>query len=202
MAGPQCRVCAHKQRSLLELGLVSKVPVRVLAQRFGVSKDSLFGHRRNHMSPQLRAALLTAIKPSEIDLDQLRNSEGRGLLGSLIAQRARLQLLSELAFQAGEVSAAVSVERAIMGSLELTSRLVGMLISRHEVTHTNILISSDYLQLRGAIVDALKPFPEAARVVGAALHRLETAAAEQIKADAAKGKPILIEAVPEEVEPC
>jgi hypothetical protein len=144
------------------------------------------------MGPALVAAIMTAMRPSEIDIEALQKSESEGLLGSLVAQRARLQLLSEMAFEAGELTSATSVERAITQSLELTSRLLGMLIQRHDVRSTAILISADYLQLRAAIVSALKPYPDAARAVGAALAELELAAAEDI----AKAPPLLLEATP------
>jgi hypothetical protein len=66
-----------------------------------------------------------------------------------------------------------------------------MLVQHHEVRSTSILISSDYLQLRGVIVSALRPFPEVARAVGSALAELETKAAETI---AQSKKPLLLEA--------
>jgi hypothetical protein len=136
------------------------------------------------------AAILAAQRPSEVDLEQLQRSESEGLIGSLVAQRARLQMLSEMAFAQGEINAATSVERAITGSLELTSKLLGMIVS-HAST-TDILISADYLQLRQTIVGALRPFPEAARAVGNALAALEVEAAETI----AERKPPLLEAIP------
>lgn len=49
--------------------------------------------------------------------------------------------------------------------------------------------------MRQAIVTALRPFPEAAQAVGAALHRLETEAAATINQRAGK-PPLLIEAQP------
>lgn len=191
--GKNCRVCAHPQRHLVELGLVHRLPVRILAARFDIPKTCVFRHRRLHMSPQLIAAIAMAQRPSVVDLEQLQRSESEGLIGSLVSQRARLQMLSEMAFEAGEVSAGVAVERAITGSLELTSRLLGMIIQRHDVRTMNILISADYLQLRGAIIGALRPFPEAARAVGAALAQLETEAATDI---AERKTPLLLEASP------
>jgi hypothetical protein len=192
-SGPQCAVCAHPQGHLVELALVHRVPVRVLAKRFELSKDSIFRHRRLHMSAQLVAAIAMAAHPSAVDLEQLERSESEGLLGALVGQRARLQLLSELAFEQGEISAATSVERAITQSLELTSRLLGMIVQRHDVRSTSILISGDYLALRAAIIGALKPYPEASRAVGAALAQLELEAAQTITES---GKPLLLEAAP------
>ena len=191
--GPQCQVCASPQRHLVELGLLHRISLNVLAKRFSLHRDAIYRHRHAHMSPQLIAAILAAQKPSDIDLEALERSELEGLLASLIAQRARLQMLSEMAFEEGEIHAATGIERVITSSLELTSKLLGMLITRTHTTSTSVLISADYLQLRQAIVTALKPYPEAARAVGAALAVLETDAAKDI---AERKTPLLLEATP------
>jgi hypothetical protein len=117
----------------------------VLARRFSVSRDAIHRHRRNHMPPQLIAAILAAQHPSDIDLEALERSESEGLLASLVAQRARLQMLSEMAFEEGELHAATAIERAITSSLELTSKLLGMIVQRSHTTSTSVLISADYI---------------------------------------------------------
>ena len=193
--GKACTICQHEKRHLLELGLVHRVPARVLAARFGVSKDALHRHRRNHLSPQHAAALLAAQKPTEVDLEALQASESEGLLAQLVAQRARLQTYAEQALELGDTKAAVAVERGVIANLELVAKLLGQLVTRHEVRSTSILVSHDYLQLRSVLVKALQPFPDAARAVGAALHRLESKAAEDITAASAPLKrPLLLEA--------
>ena len=53
-----CQVCTHDKRASIELGLTYGTPLRVLSQRFEVSKDALHQHRHKHLSPQLQAALL------------------------------------------------------------------------------------------------------------------------------------------------
>ena len=194
--GPACTACEHKQRANVDLALTHSVPIRTISRRFGISRDALYRHKRNHLSPQLRAAILSAVHPSEIDLEQLAKSESEGLLGALIGQRARLQMLSEMAFEEREINAAARVEGCITSSLELTSRLLGQLVTHHHTTHTTILISSDYLRLRSVITGALKPFPEAAQAVGRALAELETAAAKDITESKT---PLLLEA---EAQPC
>ena len=80
----------------------------------------------------------------------------------------------------GNASGAIAAERAITSNLELVAKLLGTIVQRHEVTRTSILISADYLELRQAIVAALRPFPEAARAVGSALHGIEINAAQDI----------------------
>ena len=193
--GKRCSICAHPKRHQIEIGLTHHVPMRALAIRFECSQDAIHRHRTNHLTPQTRAAILAAQRPSVVDLESLQRSESEGILAQLVTQRARLQQHSDLALELGNSSAAISAEKAITSNLELVARLLGSIVQRHEVTRTSILISADYLQLRQSIVTALRPYPDAAMAVGRALHDLETQAAKDITARAGNGKaPLLIEA--------
>jgi hypothetical protein len=171
-----------------------------VAKRFGLSVVSVKHHATRHLTSVQRAAILAAMAPSGIDLEALSRAESESLLGQLVGQRATLQQYSAAAFEQGNIPAAVSAERGVTDNLALVSKLLGMIVQRHDVTHTSLLISPDYLTLRAALVDALRPFPEAARAVSAALHGLEAKAAETIAAKAANGKapPITIEHQPME----
>ena len=73
--GPTCQVCASPQRHLVELGLLHRMSLSVLAKRFSLHRDAIQRHKRKHMSAQLVAALLAAQHPSEIDLEALERSE-------------------------------------------------------------------------------------------------------------------------------
>jgi hypothetical protein len=200
-----CGVCTHPRKHQIEIGLTYGLPVRVLAKRFGLSMHAVWRHSKNHLSPQLRAAILVAQAPSEIDLEELRKSEAEGLLSHLVSQRARLQRLSELALETGSVSGVCSVEGRITANLELVARLLDQLTVHHTVEHRSVLVSPDYLRLRQVLVEALRPFPVAMAAVSAALHRLENEAAADIRAKANGGTsglgnskgPLVIEHQPE-----
>jgi hypothetical protein len=131
--------------------------------------------------------------PTTVDLELLQRQESEGLLSSLIVQRARLSTYIDKALEQNNPAAAAAIERHVIAKLTLTTQLLGSIVNRTEVRSTSVLISADYLQLRHAIVAALKPFPEAARAVGAALHELETKAATELKANAAAGHPLRLE---------
>jgi UDP-glucose 6-dehydrogenase len=176
--------------------LVARVPASVIAKRFDVSIDSVKRHGRNHLSAVQVAALATAMRPSGIDLEELREREGSSLLGQLLAQRATLQTYGQSAFEAKQYQAAISAERAVTDNLDLLSRVLGLIITKHETRSTHLLIHPDYLALRSTLVEALRPFPEAAAAVGKALHALESKAADDITK--ANGK--LIEHRPEEAK--
>jgi hypothetical protein len=87
------------------------------------------------------------------------------------------RLVAEIAHTRG----AVAAENAIQGNLAL--------VQRHDVRHTNLLVSADYLKLRASLVAALRPFPAAGRLQ---LQALELDAAREIT-DAAKPASLVIE---------
>jgi hypothetical protein len=157
---------------------------RALAERFGYSPDSVERHSKAHLLPQMRAAILAGQHPSEVDLDALRTSESEGLLANVLAQRARLHSIGELALELQDVRAAVSVEAAVTANLSLTAKLLGQLTTVIDHRHTRLLLSPDYLRLRSVLVDVLRAHPVAAREVAAALHTLESEAASDIQARA------------------
>lgn len=173
---------------------------RILGDRFDLSKDAILRHAKNHLTPAQRAAILAAQQPTAIDLDALKASEGEGLLSGLVAQRARLLTKADFAMEHGDVNGSVKAENAIQSNYTLVAKLLGQLVQVHDVRHTNLLVSPDYLKLRSTLIAALRPFPDAARAVGAALHRLESDAATDITAAAGKGRarpePVLIEHQP------
>jgi hypothetical protein len=191
-----CSCCVSPHRREVDLALTARVPPSVIAKRFDVSIDSVKRHARRHLTAMQRAALATALKPTAVDLDALRESEGSSLLGQLLAQRANLQVIGQTAFEAKQYAAAVSAERAVTDNLDLLSRVLGLIITKHETRSTHLLIHPDYLALRSTLVEALRPFPEAAAAVGKALHALESKAADDITK--ANGK--LIEHRPEEAK--
>jgi hypothetical protein len=153
--------------------------MKVLGQRYELSKDTLQRHRQNHLSPQLRAQLaLGSAQP--IDLEALREDEGSSLLSNLVKHRARLLQAMDTAEALSDLSAVARISAQIHVNLELVAKLLGTLVQRHEVTRTSILVSADYIALRATLVAALKPFPDAQRAVAQALHGIEADAAKVI----------------------
>jgi hypothetical protein len=198
--GARCTVCASKHRALIDIGLVHGIAARVLADRFKLGKDAILRHSANHLSAVQRAALLAHAKPTPIDLDALRTTESEGLLSEIVTQRARLQQTAEVALECGDVRGNIAAENAITANLALAGKLLGMLVQVHDVRHTSLLVSPDYLKLRDALRTALAPHPEAARAVAAALFKLESDAARDIT-DAAARKPLVIEHAPQPLPP-
>jgi hypothetical protein len=168
----------HVDRAQIERDLAVGVPLRLLAKRYGLSKDALCRHRKK-LPPQLRAAMLAQSLRPEVDLDKLRTVESEGLLSNLAAQRARLLLWQDSAASAEQFGVAAQIAAQINANLALTGRYLGELGVHHTVTSVSVLVSPQYLELRAALLRALQPYPDARRAVVDAIHRLESKAAQQ-----------------------
>src|SRR5262245_29302298 len=180
MADPQCRVCRHRERAAMDLALARGVSLQALGKRYGVSSDSLYRHRRAHLSPQLRARLLAG-PDTNIDLEALKSSESQSLLANLVAIRHRLFATLDTAEECGDGLLFTRTVSALHTNLELTGKLLGELGIGHQSV-TNVLVLPAYVEMRVALVNALRGFPEAGRAVAAVLHELEGRAAADITA--------------------
>lgn len=170
------------------------VSIRVLADRFGIGRSSVAAHVRNHLTQQQRAAILAARKPSPIDPDQLAEQEGAGLLAGLVMQRTRLLADADTCRGMGDIEAAVRAEGAVLQNYTTVAKLIGKLTNRIDVRHFHALLSPEWLDLRVAIMSALRPFPDAMRAVAATVQRREGDAARQINPP--KPAPVVIEHEP------
>jgi hypothetical protein len=180
LKGRSCTICAHRERPAIDLGLARGVSVTALARRYDLSTDSIYRHRKGHLPAQLRAKLIAG-PDTDIDLDRLRETESQSLLANLVALRHRLFASLDVAEEAGDSNMVCRVTGQLHQNLELTGKLLGDL---GVGSVTNVLVMPQYVELRVALVDALRPFPEAARAVATVLHGLEAKAAADIKAAA------------------
>ncbi|WP_441268298.1 hypothetical protein AB7G19_26250 [Bradyrhizobium sp. 215_C5_N1_1] len=196
-----CQVCNSPHRHSVDVALAHGLGHDAIGKRYGLSPHSVQRHGKNHLSPQMMAAVQHALHPSAVDLDALKVSEGENLMHNLMHQRARIAQHIELAVSTGDAGAAIRGEAAITSNLQLVSKLLGVLVNVHETRHQHILTHPDYLRLREVLLRALVPFPEARIAVGRALAGIETQAAEDIT-KAARNAPLVIEAKPTGPPPC
>lgn len=197
-----CQVCNSPHRHSVDVALAHGLGHDAIGKRYDLSPHSVQRHGKNHLSPQMMAAVQHALHPSAVDLDALKVSEGENLLHHLVHQRARIGQHIELAVSTGDAGAAIRGEAAITNNLQLVSKLLGVLVNVHETRHQHILTHPDYLRLREVLLCALVPFPEARIAVGRALAGIETQAAENITTAAKDSPPLLIEAKPAGPPPC
>jgi hypothetical protein len=75
----QCSVCRHTEKEKIELLRSSGVPVRTLAERFGLKKDAVNRHFHLHITERRRAELLVG-QTRLAELAEAAASESKTLL--------------------------------------------------------------------------------------------------------------------------
>lgn len=129
-----------------------------VAERFGLSKDAVRRHNAAHVSPAL--ARVAAKHAEAGPWSALERCE------ELYRRAARVLDAAEAE---GRSALTLSAVRELRSCTELLARLTGELDERAQVAVVNLAESPDWLALRGAIVGALRPHPEALRDVERAL---------------------------------
>jgi hypothetical protein len=177
--GPKCTICAHRERTAIDLAISRGVSVTALSRRYKLGTDSIYRHRAKHLPATVRAKLLLG-PDLEIDLDKLKETESQSLLANLVALRHRLFAALDTAEEYQDAGMLTRVASQLHTNLELTGKLLGDL-GVGSTTNVNVLVLPAYIELRVALVQALSVFPEAKFAVAQALHQLESKAAETIK---------------------
>ena len=154
-----CSVCEHPKRETIDRALVGSASNRSVASLYDVSEAAVRRHKANH----LPAKLVMAVKAAEV-------VEADTLLDQVKGLQSRAYGILDRAEEAGELRTALSAIREARGNLELLAKLLGELDERPVL---NLNISPEWLELRGVIVGALEPHPEALSAVVGALGEAE-----------------------------
>lgn len=156
--GRPCHTCDHERRAEIELRLANKTPIRVIADKYGIAKDSLYRHRKLHMPSELIQQLqATGHRASAADLDQLKQAESEGLLQTLVHERARQQRIADKAEVIDDFANATRASVAALKSSELIAKLLGDIQTGSRTV--NVLVSPEFHAFRTAVIQALRPYP-------------------------------------------
>ncbi len=153
-----CTVCTHPEREAIDQAVVLGEPIRGIARRFdGAERDALRRHQA-HISPALA-----------------RIAEQRAEAGAVTAAQrleelyGRASKVLDAAEGEGKASLSLAAIRELRGLVELLAKISGELDER-PVTVINLAESAEWVQLRGMIMAALAPHPDAAQAVVAAIE--------------------------------
>jgi transposase-like protein len=157
----RCTVCDHSQKHSIDEALVTGIPYRSVAKRFGLSESAVYRHKTEHLPAHLLKAreVEEAARADDL-LDQVRH-----------LQTHALDIL-ERAEKAGDLRTALAAISQARGNLELLGKLAGELDERPVM---NLNVSSEWLELRTVIVGALEPHPAAQRAILRALESVGNA---------------------------
>jgi DNA-binding transcriptional ArsR family regulator len=156
-----CTICSHQKRDEIERILVDRSEsYRDIARRFGVSKDAVSRHvNQGHIAERLLKARDEEDVRAALNVTQQLKTINAVAVG--ILREAR---------DGGDPGTALRAIDRIHRQLELQAKLLGDLDERPVI---NILLSSEWIELRAVIVGALDAHPDARESV---LRALEGAA--------------------------
>jgi hypothetical protein len=148
--------------------LVAGTAIAAIAAKHGLSQDSVARHRANHLVGVIaKASEAEEVARGDGLLAQVREqqvrAEGLYLEAEKILRRAQRRRDPDIALEA--IRTAATTLKEARGSMELLARLAGEL----QETTVNIVVAPQWLALRGRILVALAPFPEARVAVSQAL---------------------------------
>lgn len=153
-----CTVCAHPRRAEIDQALAAgQTANTVLSSQFVVTEQALRRHKAQHLPAALvKAQAVQEVAQADDLLVQVRRLQGVTL--SILRQ----------AYDAQDLRTALQAVGQARQNLELVGRIVGELEA--ERVQVAVLVQSpDWLRLRGAILTALDPYPDARLAVVEAL---------------------------------
>ena len=168
----RCTVCLHPERMEVDKSLVTDQTYRSIAARFGLSKSALVRHKKAHLPARLAEALHpTVVEDQElVDYRKKLDTEDTRQAIDTVAQlkainAACLEILKEARSDKKHVLSLRAVDR-IARQIELQAKLLGEIQNGATV---NIAVLPEWHGIRNAVLEALRPFPEARLAVGRAL---------------------------------
>lgn len=157
----RCTICESEKYDEINRMLVEgRTAYRRIASLCDVSEAAVRRHAAKHLPEALASA---------IDAERVAN--GDDLLHQLRSLQSRAVAILESAEKEGDYRVALGAIREARGCLELLGRLAGELQERQSV---NVLVNPQWVEIRGAILQALEPHWEArdavTRVLGSVAH--------------------------------
>jgi hypothetical protein len=197
---PGCRTCAHPDRWRVELLKAGGASLQSLADKFGLSKNGIDRHWRNHVSDEAKASYLCG--PAELaSLAEKAAQEGDSVLDYL--RMCRVVLTGQLSAmsEAGDARGAAFVTRALVHTLEAIARVTGEIgdlarSTTYNITTNNVAVLAEhptFMKMQATMLRALAPFPEARAAVVDALRDLDAGRAPAATAASANGHAKLLE---------
>jgi hypothetical protein len=153
----KCSVCAHPRAADVDRALVEGGAHAAIARSFNLGRDSVRRHLKNgHIADVVAAAV-----------EAETAARGDGLLDRLRELEDRSRAILDKSERAGDLRSALGAVRELRSLIELWAKLIGEL---QPDGATVIVNDPEWVLLRGRILVALDPFPDARAAVVAALE--------------------------------
>ena len=149
--GRQCTVCAHVDLEEINKLLLSGTSLRDIAGQYDLSKTALARHKESHI-PEL------LLKSQEVK----ETLQADNLLDQIVYYESEARRFKGLAESQGDLELALKAVDRALKCLDLFAKARGIISDQPQV---NILVLPEWIALRTAIIQSLRPYPEALEAV-------------------------------------
>lgn len=179
-----CTVCAHPERTRIELLLAGGAGQTAVAAKYGLSKHAIHRHWHGHVTADRKANLILG-PVQRAELAARVCEETGSVLDHLKVIRAGLYEQYSAAIEAGDRNSGSLLAGKLHENLRIAARITGELVSspmvqinNSQTTVTALLDSREFTTFQAALIRVLNKFPEARDAVVAEFERLEHQAAQ------------------------
>lgn len=182
--GPRCTVCSHDEKWRIELLRAGGASLDALATKFGLHRDAIGRHWRNHVHADAKASYLAG--PAQLaNLAATATAEHDSVLDHYRIVRTMLMGALGATTEAGDARGAAIVAGQLVSVLEKIGRVTGEIsaLAAGTINVTNnvaIINSPAFGQVQAAILRALAPHPAARMAVVDALRALDAVAVDPV----------------------
>ena len=142
----KCIVCESSDRDKIEKMMVSGQSFRDIERQFRIDKSSLHRHKKNH----LPSALIKAKKGKEI-------VKATNLVEEISRLKRKAENIAKKAEERGDYRTALAGIRELTRIVELLAKMQGEMKDQT----VNIVLNSEWVELRTIILSTLDDYPEA-----------------------------------------
>jgi hypothetical protein len=176
----RCQCCQNPERWRIELLRAGGASLDSLAAKFGLHRDAIDRHYRNHVSVELKTNYLAG--PAQLaELAEKTATEGDSVLDHLRMVRTVLTAQLAAMTEAGDGRGAAYVAGRLTAVLETVARVTGQLgdmarSTTFNFTTNNVAVLTEhpaFRRVQATLLRALAPHPEARAAVVAALRILD-----------------------------
>jgi len=160
--GRSCSVCGHSERSQIDKEIIAGIAYRDISGRFQLSKSAVERHANG--------CIAAVVSRSRELVDQVTAETLAGELRTL--RETTLGVLEE-ARSSSDHNLALKAIARLEAQAELCAKLLGELVERQRVESIDVTVTERWTRIRGVILVALEPFPEARAALLLALEHAD-----------------------------
>lgn len=171
----QCKVCLHPECVRIELLLAGGAGQASVARKFGLSKDSIFRHNKDHVSAERRAHLILGPAQRQALAAQV-SEEAASVLDHHRATRAALYQRLTAALEAADNNSVALLAGRLTHVNNSIAKLTGELAASPLIQNTTVnLFMNDpsFLRFMEELAAALGDYPDARRALFKRFEELE-----------------------------